>query len=503
MAETLFVKSSVISLPPQVRPFNINNIAFFTTEPFIQGVNPFEVCNDLQTVGEFFGTNSETYKIATVMFAQEINFTAGDGSLFIIPFTGVNGVSAKVKTSDLSGKIFTFRAVTNGKVAFVIDGTLYDLTGLNFSQIVNVSDIITVIQAKINAGILNIASEDNGTAIGFSSLKIGFNSTVVIQASAAIGGTDLLDITLLDESSFVETTGVNASGETLQEACTRILALPEAERPSFESVISNLRFELDYAPNSTLATLALYLDTIDKIFAYAYSAVNDTANALLVKQANLKKTRLLYQKISEVLLYAPAAVSRLFVNKSTIPAFSLTLNKKQLTGLTPTLYLTTGQRQALDNAGVDCYLSNVGTPAYVSSTNNGGAFDDIYNLKFIDLEVVQDADNALDTPTKRPQTQDTINSLAGVLRTTLIRLRDNGVIPLGSNVNWNGNVVPTNTSLENFKRKIATEGFYIEIPNIAVQPQIDREARIAPVIVYYVKLAGAIHKMQLIGFVER
>jgi hypothetical protein len=503
MAETLFVKSSVISLPPQVRPFNINNIAFFSTDPFIQGVNPFEACNDLKTVGEFFGTNSETYKIATVMFAQEIDFTAGDGSLFIIPFAGVNAVAAKVKTGDLSGKILAFKAVSDGKIAFVVDGTLYDLTGLNFSQIVTLDDILTIFQSKINAGILNLALEDNGTTLAFSSLKFGFSSSLVIQASTSIGGTDLLDITLLDESSFVDTAGVNASGETLKAACERILALPTGERPPFESVITNLRFELDYAQDSTLQTLGAYFAAIDKIFAYAYCGANDTVNALLVKQANLTKIRLLYHKISEVLLYAPAAVSRLFVNKSAIPAFSLTLNKKQLAGLTPTLYLTTGQIQALDNAGVDCYLSNVGTPAYVSSTNNGGAFDDIYNLKFIDLEVVQDADNALGTPTKRPQTQGTVDFLAGVLRTTLIRLRNNGVIPLNGNVKWSGDTVPSGTSLENFQRKISTEGFYIETPNIALQPQADREQRNAPVILYYVKLAGAIHKMQLIGFVER
>lgn len=503
MATTPFVTTNVIVTDPVVKIFNVNNIALFTTDPLIKGVNSFELCNSLRSVAEFFGTNTNTYKMATAMFSQVRKFTDGDGSLYVIPFDGVSANPSTTTTDDLTDKIITLKSLNNGKIKFTIDGVVYDINNLNFNNITSVKDVASLIQGKISESVLRIEAVENNTKLKFSSLKVGLNSTLVIEASSLFG-TDLLDTNYLDGDTFVETQGTNASGETLKQACERILAMPEGIRPSFESLITTLRFELDYDDEgSYFKELTSYLKGVDKIFTYTYSSVHDTANALLLKNASLTKTRLLIHKPSEVLEFTGAITSFLFSNLTSIPNNALTLNKKRFAGITPVLYWTDAEKQSFQNAGVDYYISNKGTPAYWSTTAHGDAFDGIYNIATLELELTQDYDNALNTPTKLPQTQASVDFMASVIRGTLLRLRANGIIILEGNVDWNSSQKPSNTAVENFQSKIRTEGFYIEIPNINKQPQVDREARKLPISIPYVKLAGAIHKANIQSYVEK
>lgn len=502
MSETEFVKASIVAIDPVVKIFNINNIALFTTDPLIKGVNQFEVCNSLRSVAEFFGTNTDTYKIANAMFSQSRKFTDGDGSLYIIPFGGENATSTTIITDNLTSKINAFKTINDGKIKFTIDGIIHDINGLNFNNIASISDIVKIIQKKISESILSIEVAEN-QKIKFLSLKVGSASTLVIEESA-LSGTSLIDETLFDEDNFVKTTGVNSSGETLQEACQRILALPEGERPSFESLITNLRFAIEYTDNSVFKNFATYLNGQDKIFTYTYSSVHDNANALAIQQASLKKIRLLAHKPSEALEITGAVASFLFSNKLGIANNSLTLNKKKFAGITPVLYWSDGEKQAFQNAGVDYYINNKGTPAYWSSVANGGAYDDIYNEKFITLEVVQAVDNGLNSPTKLPQTQASVDFIAlSIISPVLTLCRNNGIIPIDSGVKWNSSQKPSNISDAIFQDIISREGFYIEIPNIADQPQVDREQRKMPIPTIYIKLAGAIHRIDIVGYLEK
>lgn len=502
MAKTRFVSNTIRQTPPSVKMFNVNNIALFTTDPLIKGVNTFEVCNTLKSVGEFFGTNTNTYKMATAIFSQVRTLIDGNGSLYIIPFNGVSATSSTITTDDLTGNITSLKSVSDGKVKFTIDGVVHDINNLNFSNITSVKDIASIIQSKISESVLRIEVIENNTKLKFSSLKVGLNSTLVIEASS-LTGTDLLDATYLDGGTFVETDGANASGETLKEACERILALPMGQKPKFESLITTLRFELDYEEDSYLQLLSSYLAGIDKIFTYTYSSINDNANALLLKNASLTKIRLLIHKPSEVLQFTGATVSYLFSNKLSIANNSLTLNKKQLTGITPTSYWSEGEEESFNNLGVDYYIDDEGTPAYYSTTSHGGAFDGIYNLKFIDLTITETLSNALNTTTKIPQTQAGIQFICSKMRDTLLRFRDNGVIALDGGVKWVSDEKPTNISAKTFEDIMKTQGFYIEIPDISKQSQVDREQRLAPDIPYYVQFAGAVHKLFATGIIQQ
>lgn len=503
MASSEFVNVDAIILPAQQLPQNPNNIALFTTESAIVGVQDFTVHTSLKSVGDAYGTTSETYSIiANGIFSQQPNILTGNGSLTIIPFNGVNATQTTVTTEDLTPRILAFKSVSNGKIKATIDGvTILDVNGADFTKITTVNDIATVIQkilpeSKIKLAVIN-------GALQFKSLKYGVSSAVLLEAGT-LSGTDLLDSTLLDGLNLSTVAGVNASGETLVAASTRILALPEAQRPIFEGVLTNLKFELHYATGTYLQLTASYFNSLEKIFINTYSSTNDTPNMLLVKDAGLNNFKSIYQKDDELLQMRAGVTGLLFSNNTSFPNLSQTLNKKQITGVTPALYLLDGDKIALRNAGVDFYIKNLGVPAYVSNAMSEGYIDDTYNKKIITLECLTAYDNALTVLTKIPQTQAGINFIAGQMDIVLQKLRTNGIVAQTNNqIQWNSNTAPTNLPFQVFQDIIKSEGYYIEIPNIAKQSQGDREARKCPPIPIYVQLAGAIHTISSIIYIQR
>lgn len=505
MAGTEFVQVTTILTPPQQQPQNPNNIALLTTESLIAGVGDFTVHTSLKSVADSYGTVGETYKMANAIFSQSPNILTGKGSLTIIPFAGVHATRTTISTTSLLNKVDTFKAITDGKLKIVVtdasvsaNSITIDATELNFTNITTISDIKAIFEKKISPAYIKIEVIDD--ALKFTNLKYGASGTMSIEASTSTG-TDLLDATLLDNSTFITVSSANASEETIVEALTRIQALPQGTRPLFEAVLTNLKFELDYANNSYLKTTAAYLSGIEKIFIYSYSALQDTVNALQIKDANYSDFKFIFHKDSERLEIVGGATGLLFSNDTNLPSASATLNKKIITGCTPCVFLTDTMKVSLKNAGVDYYIDNVGTPAYVSNKTNGGFIDDRYNVKIVTLEYITAYDNSLTTSTKIAQVQSGVDYIIGNLNSTATKLRRNGII--GTGIKWSSDIVPTSITRENFDRIMYNEGFYAEAPNIALQSQADREARRAPPIRTFSQLGSAIHDINSVIYLQR
>ncbi len=505
MAGTEFVQVSAILTPAQQQPQNPNNILLATTDSPLLVMQDYTIHKSLKSVSDIYGTTGKTYQMANAIFSQVPNILDGGGSLTIMPFGGVDATRSSILTSSLLTKITTFQAVTNGKIKITLgdaaapsNNKIYDITNIDFSNVLTVSDIKYAIAKKINEGDIKI--EVINDALKFTNLKYGAGATIVAEASTLVG-TDLLESSLLDSTTFTLTSSVNASGETLVEAITRIQDLPVGQRPAFEVVLTNLQFELDYANNSYIKNTASYLAGIEKIFLYTYSSLNDTLNALAIKNADYNDCKLIYHKDGEVLEMSGGVAGLLFSGNTAIPSSSLTLNKKIITGCTPCLFLTDTHKTALQNAGVDYYIDNVGTPAYVSNKTNGGFLDDRYNYKIITLEFTAAYDNALNSATKIPQTQNGLISIQAVLTPVANKMVSYGAVGVG--IKWNANIRPSSITSANFDRIIFESGYYIDLPNITLQSQADREDRKAPPITIYFQLAGAIHKVSSVIYIQR
>lgn len=84
---TNIIEVSVNQAATGLGAFNVNNVMFLTTDPFLS--NPesdvFRAYADAQSVGTDFGTGTETYRMAVALFSQQPNILAGGGNLLIAP----------------------------------------------------------------------------------------------------------------------------------------------------------------------------------------------------------------------------------------------------------------------------------------------------------------------------------------------------------------------------------------------------------------------------------
>jgi len=125
-------------------------------------------------------------------------------------------------------------AVTSGDLKVTVDGTDYNLTGLNFTTAETLADIAAIIQQKI----VNCVVTNVGNTLVFTSEKVGATADVTIGAVSGGTGTNLAGASYLNAASSVATSGTDASGETLLQAIARI-----QPKVSFVGVITNLNMQ--------------------------------------------------------------------------------------------------------------------------------------------------------------------------------------------------------------------------------------------------------------------
>lgn len=100
------INISVSQAPVGLGEYNVNNVALFTDEtpdPDFPAAG-FLAFVSAAAVGEAFGTDSLTYKMAVAFFSQNPNVLNGGGELIIAPMAGAS--LAKTDISGLAAKVF-------------------------------------------------------------------------------------------------------------------------------------------------------------------------------------------------------------------------------------------------------------------------------------------------------------------------------------------------------------------------------------------------------------
>ena len=83
---TNVINVSVSETPIGLGAYKVNNIALFTKEtPVPNDFGDYAAYVSAKAVGEDFGVNSTTYKMAVAGFSQQPNILAGGGTLFVFP----------------------------------------------------------------------------------------------------------------------------------------------------------------------------------------------------------------------------------------------------------------------------------------------------------------------------------------------------------------------------------------------------------------------------------
>lgn len=289
-------------------------------------------------------------------------------------------------------------------------------------------------------------------------------------------------------------TGESPSGvvESLSDALNRVKA-----QIYFGGWMTNKKAEAE-----EVIAAAQLNETLESIYLLGSGDVADfTAETGLfdkVSKLSLSRTKLLYygdstENLDNMRGFVSAYAGRGFSVNFAAQNSTITMNLKDLVGVSPDSTVTEAIYQNAEQLGVDMYVAYNGLPKIVSN-GNPLYFDDIYNRLWFELTMRVELFNALaTTSTKIPQTETGMNNLKSAARAVCQRGVYNGFMAPGT---WNG--TDTFGDQDDFYRNIEDFGFYVYSAPVSQQSQSERETRVAPVVQVACKQAGAIHKMNLI-----
>lgn len=480
------INVSITNTPSGLTEKNVNSLAIFTNDP-TSSLNDFDIYISASQVAAHYGTASKTAKMANAIFAQSPNILSGNGRLVIIPMlAAVSATSGTFTSANITANLASIIAVTNGDLRVSIDGTNYDLTGLDFSGAEDFADIAAILQKRL----VNAKVEAIADGIKLTSKKVGSASVVDLAAVSDGAGTNLAGAGLLNAAGGTDATGANSSGESILEAIARTEGLV-----GYVGMLTTLNIE-----DGEIEDIADGVQAMDKMFLHHGASTLDIAGlATDIKDQANTKTRILIhtQSQDDANLYKAAYAGRLFSVNFTGSFTMLTMNLKQLATIAPDEGISQTDYVAAGVAGADVYVSYDGVPS-VFSTGGNDFVDNPYMdlaLKFA-LEVA--GFNFLrQTNTKVPQTEEGLNGLKAAYANICERFRRNGCIAPGS---WTSS--ETFGDPEIFRNNVLEAGYYTYSLPIVQQSSVEREARKAPLIQIAIKRAGAIHTSDVIVLVN-
>ena len=479
------IRVSVQGVERSIGVKNVNELALFTTET-PNSSDPYLIAIEPSAVEDVYGTGSLTAKMANNVFAQNMNVNSGRGYLVVIPMLNSTAATSASFTTGSVGAVSAFKLVDNGTLKLTVDGgDAVEYSGLNFAGCSTIADVAQVLSNAIKSVIITVA----GNTLVFTSKKVGATDSSVVLASGT-SGTDISSTTYLNIAGGSTTAGTDASGETLEAAIARARGLVR-----FTGVISNLAMQ-----DSAVASASTYINSNDLIWVAPFSSTGDIAGAITtVKNAKQTKTRcVLYTKgVEDAQLMAAAYAGRAFSTNFSGSSTSQTMQLKSLINVTPDEGITQTDYTNALAAGADMYVSFEGD-AGVACGKGNGYFDVVYEnlaLKFASQAALY---NVLKTAgSKIPQTETGMSCLRNAQGNVCLQFVRNGVLAPGK---WNS--PQTFGDPETFKKNIQDNGWYIYSTPIALQPQSEREQRIAPLIQCACKRSGAIHEADLMILVE-
>ena len=279
--------------------------------------------------------------------------------------------------------------------------------------------------------------------------------------------------------------------ETLAQAITRLYAL----------VYFGGVFTCNTLTDAEAIAASDVVETIKSIFVLTSNDAAEMETGGLFKtiidKGNSQTKCLLYTlSASEASLMGAAMVGRAFSVNFSAQNACITMNLKDLIGVSP----DTGINQTLYNKakalGVDLYTDISGLPKYESFGTP--FFDQVYNRLWFELTVQTTVFNVLArTSTKIPQTERGMNFIKNAAKKVCEQSVYNGFLAPNT---WNG--TDTFGNQEDFLRNISDFGYYIYSLPVAQQAQSEREQRIAPVLQIAAKEAGAIHSANILLYFE-
>lgn len=464
------INISVSTPQPGVGQYNTSNLVIFTSEVYAEsfGDDGYKIYIEPTEVATDFGTDSKVYDMALAIFSQQPNILLNGGYLVVIPFI------PEVQTLSFSGTPVSgvFKLNFGGDITAAIN---YDDTA---SEIQTAVRTLTGLEDAVVTG-----SIPAGVSISFdgyygnAALMTVSDNTMVTSAPVAV----------------TVTVAQGTAGETLAAAITRTSGVVQ-----YFGILTTETLE-----SADVLAAAAVVQALVKLMVFVTPTEADVETGGLVddvRSGGFTKTRCLFYGSTTDnmhLIFAAAYAGRGFSTVFSGSNTTQTMHLKTLSGVLPDESMTQTLLQKCQDAGADVYISLQG----VSKTFTSGAnrfFDQIFNeCWFVGALQVAGFNALAQSDTKVPQTENGMNILKSAYRAVC---RQGITNQYGAPGTWTSPTTFGNQA--DLYLNISQFGFYVYSAPISQQLPADREDRIAPLVQIAFKEAGAIHKSNVVVYVN-
>jgi hypothetical protein len=482
------IRVTLLSALKGLADINTSALALFTSEaPVTAGFGDFAIYLSPDGVATDFGIDSDTYRLAVMVFGQSPNILTGGGYLVVIPKEAAADATpatilgtGPVDLTALTATDYKLKVAVDGGSASEISIGSIDLTNLEFAESsLNNYDIET-------AGIIfELSGEISSAFVTVKTETTGASSEIVISASST--GTDI--------SGLLNIAGLSATGAATGTERLKDAVLRSMEQVDYFGIIADEKLGDD-----DLLEFSRMVQTMDKLYFAPSSLTADITGIFkTIKDAGLTHTRcLLYtDSADDALDYAAGYAGRgLCINFSGFLT-AHTMNLKEITGLDADSGITQTVYNTAKANGVDVY-ANIGGLSKLMTSGENQYFDQVYTRLAFKMRLAVAGFNFLATTnTKIPQTEEGMNGLKGALRKICNQFVENGTFAPGA---WTSSTTFGNP--EDHIRNIKDVGYFIYSSPISAQTPADRAARKAPPIYVAAKDSGAIHSADVLAYIE-
>jgi hypothetical protein len=454
----------------------------------INGLERYRSYTNIEAVAGDFGLTAPEYYAAALYFSQTPR-----------PLTLMIGRWLRTATAGLiNGGILTtaqtsmvlWTAITTGSFVVSVDGVVKTLTLLDFSAQTTLNGVATVITTALAA---SATCTWDGSRFKITSATTGVLSAVSF-ATAAGSGVDIS--TMLKLTSTLASPLVPGYAAETPVACALALIdkssawyglqFAAATMPTDDQAIDVSALIESASPSRIFGTTITSTTVLDS------TVTNDLASrlkTLLYKRSFVQYSANAYAIAS---FFGRAFSVNFAANRSTI-----TLMYKLEPGIVAET-LTETQASTLKAKRCNVFVNyNNDTAILQDGVMSGLAyFDEMHGLDWFQDAVQNSCYNLLyQSATKIPQTEDGVNQIINTIASVCNESVNNGLVAGGV---WNADGFGQLSRGQSLKT-----GYYIYSLPIDLQPQADREARKAPPIQVALKLAGAIHTIDVLVNVNR
>jgi len=447
----------------------------------IDGLERLRSYTSLDAVAEDFGLSAPEYLAAELYFSQSPRPKTLTVARWIAAAT-----AAILRGGTATTTLATWQAIEDGAMKLLIDEAEASLSGLDFSEATTMSGVAAVLDTALDA--YGAACAWDGTRFVVTSTATGADVSLG-YASAPSSGTDVSAMAGLT-SALAGTPVPGYDAETPAE-CAAALADKSSEWYGLLFAAATAITDDQHVAASAFIEAAsksrVYGVTVTDARILSATSADDLGSRL--KALERKRSVVQYSSSS------PHAIASLFGRAFSVN-FSgsktcITLKFKQEPSVTAET-LTETQATVLADKNVNVFVSYDNDTAILQEgvVSSGAFFDEVHGLDWLQNAVQTACYNLLyQSKTKIPQTESGVNQIKARIVSVFREAVANGLIAPGV---WNadgfgqlqeGDYLP--------------QGWYIYSLPIVDQAQSEREARKAPPIQCAVKLAGAIHSVDV------